>query len=125
MGGGRQVRALDCLLAHSKMLKDALENDDSNIWKLLAGSRMMILGYVLCELLSGGRLDCARHNSSPTQYIKGLRSFILRGTSENPLLHHWWRARECVRSHSVFANHGIVGGDADSDDANRVDGGAS
>ena len=101
-----------------------MENNDSNIWKLVAGSRMMILGYVICELLAGGRLDCLRHNSSPIQSIKGLRSLIQRATSENPLLHHWWRARECVRSHSVFANHGIVGGDTDGDDANRVDGGA-
>ena len=58
------------------------------------------------------------------QSSKGLRSFIQRGTNENPLLHHRWRARQCVRNHSVFANHVIAGGDTDGDDANGIDGGA-
>ena len=84
----------------------------------------MFPGYVLRELLAKGRIECAGHRSSANQSIKGLRSFIQRGTSENPLLHHRWRARQCVRNHSVFASDVIVGGAADSDDANGVDGGA-
>ena len=66
----------------------------------------------------------SRHNSSPTKSIKGLRSFIQRGTSEDPFLHHRWRDRQRVRNHSMFASDVIVGGDADGDDANGVDGGA-
>ncbi len=89
------------------MLKNALENNDANIWKLMAGSRMMILKAQLFPHPVHQRPECNQ-----------------RGTSENPLLHHRWRARQRVRNHSVFASDVIVGGDADGDDANGVNGGA-
>ena len=41
------------------------------------------------------------------------RSVIQRETSENPLLHHRWRARQCLRGQSK-----PVDGDGDCDDGN-------
>ena len=91
----------------------------------------MILVYYLLSIINscpGDELIAQGTILPPTRSVKCLRSFIQRGTSENPLLHHrrWsrWRARQRVRSHAVFASDVIVGGDADGDDANGVDGGA-
>ena len=85
----------------------------------------MILGNYATKLLAGGRIECARQSSSLTQSIKGLRSFTQLARSQNPLLHHRWRARQCLRSQSQIANDvHLHGGDADGDDANRIDGGA-
>ena len=39
---------------HSKMLTNALEHNDSNIWKLVAGSRIMILVYYLLSITNPG-----------------------------------------------------------------------